>query len=407
MEMKRLDNILNSREAISRPPGRRVSEMTIPFLRKTGFFLGLLLLAGAGCRSGEEKGNSAENSAPDDGMLTLSAEQVKANDLLLGHPENYEFKSVVEASGHLEALPQNKATVHAITGGIIRELDLLPGERVTRGETLFRIETQEILQFQEDYLTAGALLEFQKDDYERQKVLAGENVTARKSFLKAESDYLSTRARFNALEARLAMLHINKALLLEGRMVTSVPSLSPISGYVTRVEGGNGTHVTPETPVLEIVETSPLMISLQVFEKDIPEVHEGQQVRFTIPDVSTELLEGMVTKTGKSLDDKRTVNVHVLFVPESPSPFLPGMFVKAEIITGSLTAMALPLAALVSEEEGEYVLVLNNPGQEPWQLQKVKVATGMRDNKMVEIKGPDLLTATDQVVISGAFSLPR
>lgn len=405
--MKRFDNILNSREGISRHPGRRGSTAAISFLRGTALWLWLLLLAGAGCRSGEEKGNSAENTAPDEDLLTLSAEQVKANDLLLGHPENYAFKAVVEASGHLEALPRNKASVHAITGGVIRGLDLLPGERVTRGETLFRIENQELLQFQEDYLTAGALLEFQKDEVERQKVLAGENVTARKTFLKAESEYLSTRARFSSLEARLAMLHINKTSLLEGRMVTSVPSVAPISGYVTRVEGSNGTHVAPETPVLEIVETSPLMISLQVFEKDIPGVHEGQQVRFTIPDVSAEIQEGTVTKTGKSLDEKRTVNVHVLFTPKSPSPFLPGMFVKAQIITGTLTAMALPLAALVSGEEGEYVLVLSNPGQEPWHLKKVKVTTGMRDSNMAEIKESALLTPGDQVVISGAFSMPR
>ena len=365
----------------------------------------LLTCVVAGCQSG--KGGDQTKEAPDaePGMLEMTAEQVKANELVLGHPVSYQFSSTVEASGYLEALPRNMASVHAIAGGVIRDLNLLPGDRVTRGQTLFRIESLELLQYQEDYLTSKALLEFQKDEYERQKLLAEENVTARKTFLKAESEYLITRARVGSLEARLTMLHIQKEALPEGRMVTSVPSVSPISGFVTRVEVSNGVHVSPETPVMEIVETSPLMISLQVFEKDIRGVREGQQVRFTIPDVSGEIMEGKVTKTGKSLDEKRTVNVHVLFTPAIPSPFLPGMFVKAEIVTGSDTAMALPLAALISGEHGEFILVKKNPQQEPWQLKKVQVTTGKRNREMVEITSAGVLSFTDQVVINGAFSV--
>lgn len=102
-----------------------------------------------------------------------------------------------------------------------------------------------------------ASLAFLKDDYERQKLLAEENISARKQFLKAESDYLSTQARITALEARLNLLRIDREVLRQGRLTAAVPVISPISGFVASVSENNGVFVSPENPVLEIVETSP------------------------------------------------------------------------------------------------------------------------------------------------------
>ncbi len=365
--------------------------------------LSLMMLSGCHNRSGEEK--SLEGSAAEDGLIRLTQEQIAANDLVLGEPVMHKFSGLVEATGQLEALPRNRAIVSAINGGVIRELALLPGNQVGRGQTLFRIENQELLQLQEDYLTASASLAFLKDDYERQKLLTGENVAARKLFLKAESDYLSTQARFSALEARLTLLHIDKEALRQGHMVSSVPVISPISGFVASVTGSNGLYVTPETPVMEIVETSPLMVSLQLFEKDIPVVREGQIVRFRIPEVSPDTLDARVITTGKALSDLRTVMVYALFTPKLKGSYLPGMFVKAEIITESFTVMALPLSALISGDGGELVLVKSDPRDDLWLLSKVRVVTGMKQGDMVEIKAGGLAPG-DRVVISGAFSVP-
>jgi len=366
--------------------------------------LGMMVLSGCHSRQGEVK--TAESQPEGMEMLQLTPDQIAANGLVLGEPFLHTFSGVVEASGQLEALPRNRAAVNAVTGGVIRDLTLLPGDRVSRGQTLFRIENQELLQLQEDYLTALASLAFLKDDYERQKLLADENISARKQFLKAESDYLSTQARITALEARLNLLRIDREVLRQGRLTAAVPVISPISGFVASVSEENGVFVSPENPVLEIVETSPLMVTLQVFEKDIPQINTGQPVRFRVPEVSADTMEASVVTSGKALSDLRTVTVHALFTPGKNSSYLPGMFVKAEIITGSHQALALPLEALISGEEGEFVLVRSDPRNDLWILKKVKVISGMKQGNLVEILSPGI-TPGDQVVVNGAFSVAQ
>ncbi len=372
---------------------------------------GLVLLVASGCSSENKSGNEKEKNDAEPGISELTADQIAANELELGEPTAYAFSRVVTASGYLEALPQNRHSISAPMGGTIRELILLPGDRVQRGAILFRIWNPELLQIQEDYLTASSMLKFQQDDYERQKKLASENISAQKVFLKAESEYLGTQARVFALEARLALLHIDKEQLREGRIVSSVAVTAPISGFVARVEANNGKFVNPESPVMEIVETSPLMLSLQVFEKDIAHVREGQVVRFRIPEVTGEVFEAKVAKTGKTLDENRTVNIHAMYTPAAGLRLVPGMFVKAEIITESFTAMALPPGAIVSGDDFSFVLVKTNVDQaspgDGWKLKKVAVVKGYQDEKMVEILPGSKLALTDKVVVSGAFSVAK
>ncbi|HOS01346.1 MAG TPA: efflux RND transporter periplasmic adaptor subunit [Prolixibacteraceae bacterium] len=370
------------------------------------FWVALLgLMVATGCGSGKKTGPSAEGGEHESSVIRLTPEQVEANGLVLGKPQEYLFSRDVTASGYLEALPRNYHTISVVLGGTISELNLLPGDRISRGQFLFRISNPELLQIQEDYLTSTALLALHQDEYERQKLLASENVTAQKVFVKAESELKTTAARVQALENRLTLLHIDKEQLKNGRMVSSVAVTAPISGFVTRVDAGNGQYASPDTKILEIVETSPLLISLQVFEKDILHVREGQVVRFRVPEATPGILEARITKTGKVLNENRMVNVHAVFKPGSELRLLPGMFVKASIITQSFQAMALPQEAIIPGDGFSYVLVKTNPGQDSWVLEKAKVTTGYQDQKMTEILPESKLSLSDNVVVGGAFSM--
>ncbi|HOS90009.1 MAG TPA: efflux RND transporter periplasmic adaptor subunit [Prolixibacteraceae bacterium] len=370
------------------------------------FWVALLgLMVATGCGSGKKTGPSAEGGEHESSVIRLTPEQVEANGLVLGKPQEYLFSRDVTASGYLEALPRNYHAISVVLGGTISELNLLPGDRISRGQFLFRISNLELLQIQEDYLTSTALLALHQDEYERQKLLASENVTAQKVFVKAESELKTTAARVQALENRLTLLHIDKEQLKNGRMVSSVAVTAPISGFVTRVDAGNGQYASPDTKILEIVETSPLLISLQVFEKDILHVREGQVVRFRVPEATPGILEARITKTGKVLNENRMVNVHAVFKPGSELRLLPGMFVKASIITQSFQAMALPQEAIIPGDGFSYVLVKTNPGQDSWVLEKAKVTTGYQDQKMTEILPESKLSLSDNVVVGGAFSM--
>jgi len=370
------------------------------------FLILVWLVIVSGC-SQKKNASTEETTYPaETNELRLSPEQVKANDLVLGHPEMYTFSRKVSAIGYLEALPENKRKVSVRMGGTIRNLKLMHGEYVKAGQQLFIIENPGFLELQEEYLSARENLRFQKDDLERQKHLAGENAASLKTLQKAEADYKSTLARVNALKSKLQLIFISpEALTPENiRATTVVPA--PISGYITRKNGENGQYVSDQTEILEIVQTEPLILNLSVFEKDILLVKEGQMVHFSIPDMTGEVFKARVMKAGKQLNENRTVTITAFFDSrKSPVQLIPGMYVKAEIITGEYNALSLPATALVDFEDQYFVLVKTNSESENWVLAKTAVKIGYQDGERVEILPGSELNPGSDVVVKGAFGI--
>ncbi len=363
-----------------------------------------LMVSGYSCKKGGIPAREPEGTEVDNRMV-LSPGQVEANGLTLGRVADYEFREIVGATGFLEPLPLNRRSVSTLGGGILQDLKRLPGDRVRAGEQLFRLVNPALLELQKEFLTSVSELEFLEEEYKRQEKLAGEKVSAEKVYSRARGDYLAAKARTDALRNQLVMQGIAPEKVLEGLLIPALSVTAPISGYVTRVAGTNGKAVEPGAEIMEITATSSLLLRLEVFEKDILSIREGQAVFFTLPGLITDTLEAKVLQTGRVLGENRTTEVFALVNVADTLRLLPGMFVKAAIVTGRRPAKAVPLSAVIGGEENRYVLVKTGNAGEDWLLSKKKVHTGLRDERMVEILQDGLLLPGDQIVVNGAFAL--
>ena len=72
--------------------------------------------------------------------------------------------------------PQNQADVSVFTTGIVKTINVIEGQRVSKGQTIATIESPEFTKIQEAYLTSKSNLEFLKLEFERQKTLSDEEV---------------------------------------------------------------------------------------------------------------------------------------------------------------------------------------------------------------------------------------
>jgi cobalt-zinc-cadmium efflux system membrane fusion protein len=357
------------------------------------------------CKSSGEKTQEQDSQQDAGEKITLTAEQILTNNLVLGHATEHTFSRTISAAGNLEVLPENKRLVNAKMGGIVHDLMLLPGDQVKAGEVLFKLENPGFIQIQEDYLSGKGLLEWRKEEYERQKILAADNVTAKKEFLAAQSEYWAMQAKMEALRIRFSLLNMDAGKLTAGTMLRTLPITAPISGFVTKVNVYNGQFLSESDEVAEIVRTSPILLRLKVFEKDIIHIKEGQAVMYTLPDISPEIFEARVEKAGKSLEADRTVTVFARSVGENLPSVIPGMFVKARIVTEKFITLALPVTALGGSEENQFVLIRTNSEGDAWNIERKKVLTGYRDESMVEILPGSDLSPMDQVVVTGTFSI--
>ena len=159
----------------------------------------LLLLAGAiGFSSCTESGKKQEETATEEShseAIEVSEEQMKAVGIELGTVEMKNLNSVVKASGQMALLPQNKADVTSLAAGIIKQIMVIEGTAVKKGQTVALLENLEIVKLQEAYLAQKQELAFSYQEYERQQELSNQNAGTGKVFQQATSKYETDKAR--------------------------------------------------------------------------------------------------------------------------------------------------------------------------------------------------------------------
>ncbi|SDS27473.1 efflux RND transporter periplasmic adaptor subunit [Winogradskyella sediminis] len=317
--------------------------------------------------------------------ITVTQAQFKSENMAFGSIEEFDFSEGIKVNGMIDVPPQNKSIISTFIGGYITKTPLLIGDEVKKGQVLVTLQNPEYVEIQQNYLEVAEQLNYLKSEFNRQKNLFDEQITSEKNYLKAESTYKSNLAHYNGLRKKLQMMHINPTSVEQGTISSSINLYAPIDGFVTKVNVSNGSYVSPSDVILEVVDTDHVHLELSVFEKDIMAIKKGQKIRFQIPEASDKTYLADVHLVGTTIDaSSRRVQVHG-HVDNEDDNFIVGMFVEAEIITESTKRIGLPKEAIISLEDGEYVLVLEAEENNEFHLEKVKLALGKATENAVEI----------------------
>lgn len=340
-----------------------------------------------------------------DGMITVTAQQFAQAKMQLGQLTAQDLPNIITASGMLDVPPGQQAAVSAYAGGYVKDIQLIPGQMVRKGQRLFTLENPELLMLQQNYLEAVAQLTYLKADFQRQETLADENIASQKNSLKATADYQTTLAQAEGLKARLKLLGINTNDLTPTTLVNNMAIYAPISGYITEVNATPGMFLQPQDVALKIINTSNLHVELEVFEKDIMSIKTGQKILFRIADNGNKTYEAKVHLIEKKLDpETRRIRVHGELAQDASS-FLPGMYVSAEIMTDAAKGMSIPETALVNAGDVTYLLVMKERTSEQITFEQRMVKTGIQREGWVQILNPEVFQAQDAILIEGAFNL--
>lgn len=405
----------------------------VSFLR-IALFLASVAVA-AGCSGSKEENVGSEHEEHHDeeeGTVELSEVQYKAVGIELGSVQQRQLTGLLKVNGLLDVPPQNQVSISVPFGGILKDTDLLQGKWVNKGEVIARMEHPDYIQMQQDYVDAESQLGFLASEYKRQQELSRENVSAAKTFEKAEADYRSTRSKVEALKQKLSLLNINADNIQKTGILRSIPVVSPISGYVTEVNANIGKFVQSNEVIFEIVDTRHLHVELMVFEKDVPKVKEGQKVRFILANESKDRL-AEVHLIGREISPERTVRVHCHLEQEDKN-LIPGMYLKATIEAGAAQTDALPSEAVVNsggkyyfftqvEAEEEHHAEKHEDGhqasdkepeadaahgaeQHGYRFKAIEVGVGVTDNGYTEVILPEEFDRSARnIVLKGAYDL--
>lgn len=366
---------------------------------------------------------TAENHEHEEtGIVSLTAEQIKAAGIELAEPEQKNLGNSIKVNGKLEVPAQNKAAVTSLYNGIVQQLMVHPGSLVRKGQVIATITNTELAGLQQNFISVNAQLKLAQLEYKRQQELVAGNAAPLKNLQKAQAELNSLSAQQSALHRQLATLGIASSSVTNGTISSTLTLKAPISGTISEIRAQIGSKVDAATPVADIVNNAELHLDLFVYEKDLPSIKKGQVIHFILTNSPGKEYDARIFSIGTAFADaSKSVPVHAEVQGEKTG-LIEGMNVTAIISIGSRTALAIPTEAIVSNEGKDYIFIHtmkeeaphhHEDSEEPHEhhdtpegkmnFERIQVVKGVTDLGYTEIQPVTELPAHARIIVKGAF----
>src|SRR5690554_133929 len=337
----------------------------------------------------------------------LSPQKFESLKLKLDTMQRHTFEGVIYTNGNLQVPPQHEATITAILGGNVVSIEVIEGTDVKKGQTIAYLSHPNFINIQTAYIKAFHNDEYLSKQFERQQKLSEAEIGAGKELQKTKSEYLSNKGDMNGYAAQLKQLNLSLNYIQSGKLYDRIPVLSPIDGSIEAIDIQIGQYVEAQTAMFKVVNTEHVHADFMVFEKDIVHVKTGQQIEFTVA-TSSEPLKAEIISVGKRFEDgPRAVHIHAE-IEDNDFHLVAGMYIKGKIFTQANDLMALPEAAVITEDGKTYIFITTQTSEEQkveYEFQLFEVITGKSEGGWISIDLLEPLPENAQIVQNGAYYL--
>ncbi|WP_395077909.1 efflux RND transporter periplasmic adaptor subunit [Flavobacterium sp.] len=313
----------------------------------------------------------------------------------------------VYASGIIKS--ENQYTVFSSVSGILKKIDVVAGQSITRDQLLFELEndkaelntqnarlTYQLSQNDNRYiqdkisemeikvqLSRDKLL-VDKSLYDRNKRIKKYNIISEVDFEKVTLAYKSSQLNLQTSQKQLSQLKLqlnfdqnkNNILLQIGQKTQSDYAIkSAFSGEIFDVLVKEGTLITPQIPLAIIGQKNAFLLELEVDENDMARVKLNQSVLITLDSYKNQVFNAKIDKIYPIMDERsRTFKIEAHFI-NPPKKLYPNLSAEANIIIQiKKNAITIPK-----------VYLLKGDSIQTSKKEKRKVKIGLSDYQKVEI----------------------
>ncbi len=129
-------------------------------------------------------------------------------------------------------------------------------------------------------------------------IYSPELITAQKELLEASAYKDSKPSFYESARAKLRLWDLTEAQINNierlGQPQNSFEVLSPISGTVTQRNISIGDYIKEGSPLFEVADLSKIWLLFDAYESDLPWIHRGDSVWFTLPALPGQSFAGVV-----------------------------------------------------------------------------------------------------------------
>lgn len=339
--------------------------------------------------------------------IPLTQQQINAVDIRMGVAERRELDAMLSVNGALVLRPQSMADVTSLMGGVVKNVFVKDGQQVSRGQVVAMVENTEVVSLQRDYYSAYKESEMAKIELDRQRQLAHSGAGVKKNMQQAQKDYQTALANMTGIGRQLAQMGISTKAVARGKFTTVFPLRAPISGTVSQITASLGSYADMQKPLMKIRDNNAVECDLNVFEKDINKVKNGDKVLLSLTNQPGMTLTGTVYGMNQYFNDgTKAVSVHVKLNNPRGARLFDGMYVSGQIATGRQEYNTLPTKAIVSSDGKNYIFALNkSPQKGKYEFSRHEVTTGVSQNGYTEVLLCEHIQKNQKIVTDNAFYL--
>jgi RND family efflux transporter MFP subunit len=282
-------------------------------------------------------------------------------------------RETLTALGSAKAL--RSVTIFPQVTGIVEEIAFTPGEAVSQGQVLVRLEDDE-----------------QEIAVERAKVSLAEAGKALERARRLSESKTITAVTLDEAEtaAKMAEIELRSAeIALARRQIRA-----PFAGMTGLTDISVGDLVGSSTEIADLADLSALVVGFEVPESWAGRIRAGDSIAATAPGLPGAVFEGKVRAVDNRLDPtSRTLGAEALL--SNPRQELkPGMSVIVEITSPGEERLSVPSLALQWDRGGAFVWKIEGDA-----VQRIGVNVLRRGSGFVLVAGE--LESGDEVVVEG------
>ena len=268
----------------------------------------------------------------------------------------FSLEAVGQAEGSREVEIRPRVT------GILEKRLYAEGEPVKAGQTLFLIDRAPyeiaVEKARAELAQERVRLELAQKEAARLESLAKSRAISQREYDEAVSTARQSAAAIEAAKARLAEAELNLSY-------TQVKA--PIGGITSRAVRSEGSLVNAHTDLLtNITQVDPIWIRFSLAEADFERVrgHEKRaQVQLLDREGKVVAQNGRLNFAASTVDPKLgTVQMRAEF-PNPGLRWLPGQFVRVQILAGEQEAFLVPQSAVFQTEQSRMVWIVGPDGK--------------------------------------------
>ncbi|MBM3929692.1 MAG: efflux RND transporter periplasmic adaptor subunit [Sphingomonadales bacterium] len=313
-------------------------------------------------KTGQKTGESLTSQAKLVQVLTLNLDS---------------FQTWVEVQGTVDARQSIEVTAEGM--GVVRNIKVNEGQKVTKGQVLAELDQTVLLQSIEEI---KGQLDFAQQLYTKQANLWKQNIGSEVQYLGAKNQKESLERRLATVQSQLDMTRIK----------------APVSGTVDQVYLKLGQSAAMGMPAVRVVNFDDLRVITDLSESYVSRVREGATVDLEFKDLNASA-QGRIAYVARSISAlNRTFRAEVPLNNRN-GLYRPNMIVGMKINDyNSNKAIKIPVNLLQNSEEGPFVMIAQGEGAS---LKATRVSVTVGRSNGIETEILQGLQAGDRIITTG------